>query len=233
MRSLLWKEWHEQRWKLAFSSLLLAGFTFFGLHARVVSDAAVLIASSSLAIVLLPLLVGAVMVAPERETGTLQTLMALPANPLSILGAKTVVGLVACIVPILVTCLVALIVSAGREMLASTIVSVFATSLFTTLSLFFWMFSTTMRSPGETRSTLLALGVLIGWMMITLGLAELYRSNPSLAEGLGIIDPFYFFGISTELKLTMVPQAIIAQTVVAGLLWFWAARQFLAEEARS
>ena len=98
MRSLLWKEWHEQRWKLAFSSLLLAGFTFFGLHARVVSDAAVLIASSSLAIVLLPLLVGAVMVAPERETGTLQTLMALPANPLSILGAKTVVGLVACIV---------------------------------------------------------------------------------------------------------------------------------------
>src|SRR5689334_8801214 len=38
MRSLLWKEWHEQSWKLAFGCVVLAALAVIGLRARVVAD---------------------------------------------------------------------------------------------------------------------------------------------------------------------------------------------------
>jgi hypothetical protein len=38
MRSLIWKEWHEQRWQLAFGCVMLMSFAAIALRARLVSD---------------------------------------------------------------------------------------------------------------------------------------------------------------------------------------------------
>ena len=38
IRKLLWKEWHEQRWKAAFGCVILMAFTAIGLKTRLVPD---------------------------------------------------------------------------------------------------------------------------------------------------------------------------------------------------
>ena len=172
MRSLLWKEWHEQRWKLAFTSVLLAGLTFSGLHARVVPDASVLMFVCMLSALLMPLLVGSVLVAPEREARTLDTLLALPTQSILILAIKTLVGVALCIVPLAIACALSLGMAGGREMLASAIIAMFVRCLLTMLSFYFWTLALTIRLPSETRATLIGLGILIAWMIISLGLAE-------------------------------------------------------------
>src|SRR6185437_11506303 len=78
MRSLLWKEWREQSWKLVFGSLILAAFAFIGLHARIVADELLLQWVCLLAVALLPVLASTGLVPAERDDGTLETLFSLP-----------------------------------------------------------------------------------------------------------------------------------------------------------
>ncbi|MDB5295230.1 MAG: hypothetical protein JWO31_1213, partial [Phycisphaerales bacterium] len=92
MRILLWKEWHEQRWKLGFSSLLLAAFALIGLRSRVVADEAVLAVLTTLGTLLLPVLAVVGLVPPERADGTLEALLALPVRPGRVLAAKALAG---------------------------------------------------------------------------------------------------------------------------------------------
>jgi len=237
MRSLLWKEWHEQRWKLAFTTLLLAGFAFCGLHARVVADEEVLLYLCVIAAILMPVLIGTVLVAPEREERTLDTLLALPEKPVVILAVKTLIGVVLCVTPLVVTCILSLMMASGREMSAVSIIGLFLRCTLTTLALFFWMLAFTIRLPSETRATLLGLGVLIGWMIITLGLVEAGR-----AEWLRVpwsVNPTVFMvGRQDKLRqdvfatgALMLP--LLVQIGIAALLWRWASHQFAAEEARS
>jgi ABC-type transport system involved in multi-copper enzyme maturation permease subunit len=235
MRSLLWKEWHEQRWKLAFTSVLLAGLVFSGLHARVVTDEEVLLFVCGLAVILMPLLIGAVLIAPERDARTLDTLLALPANPSRILAVKTLIGVVLCVAPMAISCILSLAMAAGRELPASSIITLFVRCLLTTLAMFFWVLVLTIRLPGETRATLLGLGILIVWMIITLGLSQA-RHSASITL-LWLINPYVFLIQYGSVRIGFEPvstvQAAIIQAAIAGALWFWAARQLSTEEARS
>lgn len=40
-RALLWKEWREQRWKMAFGRVMLCGFCAIGLQTRLIPDVVV------------------------------------------------------------------------------------------------------------------------------------------------------------------------------------------------
>jgi len=230
MRSLLWKEWHEQRWKLAFMSVLLAGIAFTGLHARVIPDETVLLSIGVLAVILMPLLVGAVLIAPERDSRTLDTLLALPTRAVQILAVKTVIGVILCVVPLLLTCFIGVGMAGGRELLSSEIISLFVKCGLTILALFFWMLALTIRLPGETRATLLGLGVLIGWMIITLGLTEAHGADWS--KPIWLLNPAAFIvgSFDNGVSAWLLPAAAI-QAAIAGLLWFWASRQLSEQEA--
>jgi len=236
MRSLLWKEWHEQRWKLAFTSLLLGGFTFCGLHARVIPDETVFLYLSFLAVTLLPLLVGAALIASERDARTLDTLLALPVQPSVVFAVKTLLGVILCIVPLAVACIVSLAMASGREMTGLEIVAMFVRCGLTTLCLFIWMLALTIRMPGETRSTLLGLGVLVGWAILTAGLPQ--RSGGSVQyhslAWLWVVNPLVFLlNPHDEFWAISLPLASLVQAVIVALLWLWASRQLMAEEGRS
>src|SRR5947208_15156442 len=56
MTNLLWKEWHEQRWKLAYGCLMLCAFALIGMRCRVVADETLLTWVCFLGITLLPIL---------------------------------------------------------------------------------------------------------------------------------------------------------------------------------
>ena len=79
VRSLFWKEWHEQRWKLGFGSIILMSFAAISLRARLMPDEDVVVTVVAIAGLLLPVLVSMGLVAPERADGSLRSLRALPA----------------------------------------------------------------------------------------------------------------------------------------------------------
>jgi hypothetical protein len=110
----------------------------------------------------------------------------------------------------------------------------YAGSLVTTLSLFFWMLALTIRLPSETRAALLGVGILILWMMATVGLA--YPSVPRLVM---VISPFALvYRVVNETdgpgsinslpsinEVFFVVVTLAAQALIVRLLWAYASRR--------
>ena len=235
MRSLLWKEWHEQRWKLAFGSLILGAFALIGLRARVIADETLLEGVCLLAVLLLPMLASTGLVPAERDGGTLESLLALPVRPWRIYLIKTLMGVLLCVGPIVVTAIVSLAFAGGREMAAGAIAALFVRTLAAVLFLFFWMFSLTVRLPTETRAALITLGVLICWAIVTVGLTMFhpvvdYRGPAEEASRWWLITPFVFLlGFQRDHWVVSLFAAAVLQAVIVLALWLWAATQLRAE----
>jgi len=225
MRSLLWKEWHEQRWKLAFGSLILAAFAVIGLRARVIADEQLVQWVCFLAIALLPVLASTGLIPAERDDGTLETLLALPVNAGRIFLVKTLVGVLLVAGPLLVTAAASLAVAQGREMAAGDMAGFYLRTLATALVLFFWMFALTVRLPNETRASLITLALLIMALLVTLGILQLPGNDRTHAL-LWLVSPFVFLVQRVNIPASLQAGAVLVQAVMALLLWLWAARQF-------
>ena len=235
MRSLLWKEWHEQRWKLAFGALILAAFAVVGLRARVVADDMLLEGVCFLAVLLLPVLSSTGLVPAERDEGTLETLLSMPVKPVAVFAAKTLIGVLLCAVPLILTVMVSVAIAGGREISTAAILGLYARTLAATLSLFFWMLALTVRLPGETRAALIAMAVLIMWSIVTLGLMESWKEKDGGPTILWAVDPLVFvIGFKQGAWAVSLALAAAVQALVALALWLWAAWQLpRPQEARS
>ena len=226
MRSLFWKEWHEQRWKLAFGALILVGFSVIGLRARVIADETMLEAVCFLAVPLLSVLSSTGLVPAEREEGTLQTLLALPVRPSLIFAMKAVIGILLCAVPLVVAAIASMAIAGGREISAASIIELHLRTLAATLALFFWMLALTVRLPTETRAALVTMGVLIMWMIVTVGLPQGW--NPQMVSSrFWLVDPLVFLlGFRNGKWGVSLALAAALQAIIALALWLWAAWQF-------
>ena len=230
MRTLLWKEWHEQRWKLAFGSLIVAAFALIGLRARVVADEWMLGAVCGLAALLLPVLSSTGLLPPERQERTLDMLRCLPVQPVAIFSAKLLAGAALYAVPLALALATSLAVAGGRELSSASIIALYARTLGTTLSLYAWMYALTTRLPTETRAALTTLGVLIGWMLVTLGLAQRWDQQQAPSP-LWAIDPFMFLvGFNDGRWAVPLIAAFIVQATLAAAQLLWATRQFIEPE---
>ena len=243
MNSLLWKEWHEQRWKLGFGCVILSAFALIGLRTRVVPDEAILLWVCFIGVLLLPVLASTGLVPAERADGTLQSMLALPVRPWKILLAKTLMGVLLCAGPLAAAAVVSVIIAGGREITSAAMLGVYARSIAAALSLFIWMYALTIRLPGEARAGLLATGVLIFWLLATAGIAEAssflkdwphsdLATNAPVLRRLWVVTPFVFpFGFGADSPAVQLGSAataagaIAAQALIAVALWFWAARQ--------
>src|SRR4051794_24144458 len=110
-RSLVWKEWHEQRWRLWFGIALLATFTAIGLRTRIMPDEQIVVMTILVGGMLFPLMVAMGLVAPERAEGTIVRLLALPVPPWKVLAAKALVGAGVCAAPMLVSTLIGAVIA--------------------------------------------------------------------------------------------------------------------------
>jgi hypothetical protein len=231
MPNLIWKEWHEQSWKLGFGCVVLGALALIGLRARLVSDETMAMWVCFLGLSLLPVLSSTGLLPAERGEGSFELLLALPVSPRRILLAKTAIGIVLCAGPMLAAAVISLLVTRGRELTEDAMLVLYGRSLLATLSLFIWMLALTARLPNEARAGLLALGVLILWMLATAGLAD--PSVPPLAFA---VSPFalvfgYSNGFSAAPPLLLV---LAMQAVTLSLLWLWTSRRLTgAVEANS
>jgi hypothetical protein len=224
MRQLLWKEWHEQSWKLAFGCVLLSALAAIGLHSRIVADETMVMCVCFLGIALLPMLSSTGLVPAERAEGTLESLLGLPTEPRKILIAKTAMGALLCAGPLGVAMVVSVLVAGQREITGGYMAMIYIRSVLASLALFVWMLALTIQLPSETRGGLVALGILIGWMIATGGLAEVEKAPWVLAfTPLGFVYGVHFEDCGSLLLVTAV------QAIFAAALWAWACKRLAME----
>lgn len=230
MRSLIWKEWHEQSWKIAFSCVVLGAFVLIGLRARIIADQTMVLAACYIGIGLLPVLTSSGLVPAERNEGSMEMLLSLPLSPLRILLVKTVMGVLACELPLVLAAAVSSMMAHGREMDTHTMLAMYGRAMLATLAIFVWMEALTVRLPTETRAGLLGVGVLLFWGLATEGLQATH--NPWAMA----ISPFGFLYRMPVMERGYPPQilfiparlifVILIQAPIAALLWIWAANRF-------
>src|ERR1700733_14597713 len=220
MRKLLWKEWHEQSWKLGFGCIVLAALALIGLRSRIVADETMVMWVCLLGVGLLPVLASTGLLPAERAEGSFEMLLSLPVDPRRILIAKTLMGIALCVGPMAVAAIVSVLAAGGRELSAVAMLDLYACSTLTMLSLFVWMLALTARLPNEARAGLLALGILIFWLLATEGL-----TYPSLPSALFSVSPIAFVYRSTP-KFEAPPPPflliVVVQLAIAAALLGWA-----------
>ena len=218
LRMLLWKEWREQRWKLALGLIALGGFTLIGLRTRIVTDARIIAAGAVLAGFLLPLFVGMDLVAADRAAGALRSLLKLPVRPWKILLVKIALGALACAAPMLLTALIACLVAGGREMTSSRILQFYAANAGLAVALLIWITAFAVRQPTEARAGLVGLAVLFGCFLTALVYGQFYDQLPEWVVSLHPVTALSVLeneGLHT-LKLTLPVQLTLA---LAMFLW--------------
>ena len=101
VRSVLWKEWREQRWKAVFGAVMMVFFTVPFLQAKLTTPREFLSIVSFLGGLLLALYSAMGVFAPERSNGTLPFLASKPIPPATLFACKWFVGWANVAVPLL------------------------------------------------------------------------------------------------------------------------------------
>ena len=224
-RSLVWKEWHEQRWRLSFGVFLLGLFTLIGLRTRIMPDESIIIMGTMmLGGMLFPLMVAMGLVAPERADGTIVRLLALPVPAWKVLAAKGLVGAAVCLVPIVVSSAIAAVVAGDREMSWTQLWSMHGMALALSLAMFTWLTAASVRQPSEARAGLVGAGLIVGWFLL-LGIAAAVRTEagtvPQTDKWVAAVSPVG----AVVLKDDSIPRTAVVglQVLSISAAWCWAA----------
>ncbi|UCG56431.1 MAG: ABC transporter permease [Phycisphaerales bacterium] len=224
IKSLFWKEWRQQRWKLAYGCVLLMGSTLVGLRSRLMPDQIIVGLSVIGGSFLMPLLVGMGLVAEERQEGCLDMLLALPVPSWKIFAVKMLVGAAVCVGPILGSMIGALVTAAGREQSASAIVIPYLGGAAFGLAVLVWAVAFGVRQPSEARAGLVAIGVLVVWAFAAFAF-EVFLGHHFNRASLEI-TPYGFFEATLDGDYEMLPRLIALQLLMAACLLFWAGYRF-------
>ena len=224
IRKLIWKEWREQRWKLALGCVALVGFTLVGLRTRIVMDQVIILTGGVVAAFALPVFVGMDLVAQDRSTGSLKSLLKLPAPPRVVLLVKLAVGAVACVAPILAVAAVSCILAGGTEMSTARILQLNAGMAALSLVLLVWVTAFGVRQPTETRAGLVGLAVLFAcW-----GIAGVYSDflESRLPEWIIVLHPASLLVVVDEQHMHWLRAVIPVQAALAAALVCWTVSRF-------
>lgn len=233
IRQLFWKEWREQRWKIAFGCIVLMGFCAIGLQSRIFADRMTFGVAIIAGTFLMPLVMAMGVVGSERASGSLDYLLTLPIAPWRILAVKMAVGLCACWLPLLGALAVSLFMAGGREMAVSDMISVFPAFIWLASCLLMWITACSMGQPSETRAGLAGVGVILFYLLwtYTIGVSSYTNWFPRMI--LLLYDPmgsFVFNGQAIEgwplgYWEFMVLHLIVQISMLAAL-WRFAVRRF-------
>ena len=217
-RSLLWKEWHEQRWKAAFGAAILVAFTVIGLKTRIWRDGEIITMSMIFATVLYPLLVAMGLVATERADGTFGSLMVLPERSWRILTVKLSVAIGTLLIPFILTGFVAWAMAGDRELSKSQILGVYLLTAWIAVQVLIWTLAVGIGQRTEARVALIGMGLFAFYLFWLFTLSMINRNTTYWG---GLIIPHYaVFIIEGDPDMPIKRFVILGiQTfVVAGLL---------------
>lgn len=180
LKALLWKEWHEQRWRVALATVWLLGMTAIGLKTRILPDVAILIILWTPTALILPVFLGMGLFASERKAGTLPFLMVQPVGRGPLLAAKVIVGLLAYVTPVVIGGAAVCLAVGGREVSAAGLAGRLAVVAGFGGVLFVWQLLAGLRCRRE--ETYIVVSAVVVGCWITQGM---FVEEWNLAERLG------------------------------------------------
>ncbi|MFA9480021.1 hypothetical protein ACERK3_17220 [Phycisphaerales bacterium AB-hyl4] len=170
IRSLIWKEWMEQRWWLLLGCFIMVGFTAIGLQARVIEDSMIMLMAGFTGAVVLPIVIAMGLVAPEREAGTVSTLLRLPARPTVVYAVKTAMGALVVSLPLVAAMAVAWLMAGGREVPGQYVISGFLERVPMAVVVLVWTTTLGIRLSTEARVGVVGVAFLLVCMVLAVAL---------------------------------------------------------------
>jgi ABC-type transport system involved in multi-copper enzyme maturation permease subunit len=152
---------------LILASIVLVAFAAIGLRTRIFSDEETLGWLCWPFALLLPLFATTGLIPTERGDGTFESLQALPISLRRIVIVKAATGAALCVLPLLAAMIVSLLIVGGREITDATMLEIYARAMLTSLMLFTWMFTSTIRLPTDARAAMVAIGIVMCWAMLS------------------------------------------------------------------
>jgi ABC-type transport system involved in multi-copper enzyme maturation permease subunit len=225
MRKLIWKELHEQSWKLAFGCIVLSAFVVIGLHARIIPDLSMVSWVCAIGVLILPITSAAGLFPAERAEGSFETLMAMPIPPWKILLAKTMAGIVLCAGPLAAAAVFSAWMAGSRETPIKEMLAICGLSALASVSLLIWMMALSIRLPNEGRAALISMGVLVIWGVVAWPLYENYDYRVLAFTPFGwFIENRFRIGFGEQSFLDGFAATCFAQGVMLLAAWSLARR---------
>lgn len=232
--ALVWKEWREQSWRLAFGCVVMVGFCAIGLRARILDDLTVVVFSGFIGGLFLPILAAMGALGSDRESGGDAFLGALPVRPWRVLVVKTAVAWLVCLAPILATWWVARAMVGERTMYNLPVAGFFLAEIWIAFHLVVWTLAFGVRQPSEARVGLVGILVVGAWILlmmpyIALGAPFGQGASRTAVVLLGAIEPLSVlrWGVNSDPDPQHLGQATgWAGAVVLCVLWAWALWRF-------
>ena len=227
--ALFWKEWHEQRWRMAFGCVLMSALPALGLMARVVPDEAVVTVAMLVGSVLLPIFAAMGLIAPERSERTLGSLLVLPVSSRTVLSVKVVVGLATCLAPLACATFVSLFMAGERELSSDHILMLCQGSAVFASLVLVWTLAFSVRQSTEARVGLVGMGVIVAWMMLTMFMNLFLFGVMGLREWVDMpivraINPLILLANALRGRWPS-GDTLLLQSLFAVGLWLWAERR--------
>jgi ABC-type transport system involved in multi-copper enzyme maturation permease subunit len=222
IKPLIWKEWHELRWKMAFGCLIVGAFVLIGFKSRIFPDIAINIFSIVGSSLLMPLFIAMGLIAEERSDGSLYTLFALPIRIKLLYVIKMILGAVVVLSPILVSLILSLLMAGGREESISDIIKWHVMGAHFAIVMFIVTVVSGMKFSSEAKVALTGIAWVGFW-----GLCVIVEGGMTVRYGsvswTMIITPWGFFEVANSGGFLPV---FLFHFVLCAAFFLWGARRF-------
>lgn len=197
MLNLLWKEWREQRWKMAFGTVMLVFFTTAFLTTQIINSREGVLIINGLGGILLALYSAMGVFAPEDTQRTTLFLLAKPAPAWQVFLSKWLMGALNIWVPLAISCMI-IWFSVQDEPIPHFLTSVVYLTCFCTI-----IYTATCclapRRCGEAAVGLVGLGLMLISIFHFTGLDSLVR-NGKIRGPLIAFNPLCWLALLDQLR---------------------------------
>lgn len=222
IKPLIWKEWREQRWKMAFGCLIVGAFVLIGLKSRIFPDIIIFVFSATCSSLLMPLFIAMGLIAEERSDGSLYTLLALPVRIKLLYIVKMVLGAMVVLTPILVSLILSLLMAGGREESISDILKWYVMGAHFAIVMFIVTVISGMRFSSEAKVALTGIAWIGFWVFCVIVEDEMLFRYGSESWTM-IITPWGFFEVADSGGFLPV---FLFHLVFCSIFFLWGARRF-------
>ena len=164
IRTLLWKEWRENAWRLVYAALLLPSFVAAGSTSPMIGSETMGALMLFIGGVFIPCFLCMGLITTDRGSGCHRTLLALPASPSTLLAVKAGLGAAGILLPFLFSAVLSGWLPYGSWPDARTL-AVYAGMAGFGVMLFLWTLAFSVRTARETHVALLGILVLVLWIV--------------------------------------------------------------------
>ncbi|MCK5172111.1 MAG: hypothetical protein KAR47_01900 [Planctomycetes bacterium] len=167
-RSLLWKEWQENCWKLCFCTIASAAFTGMLFRMRIWPDLANCLTISFIQMFAVPVIFAMDIFSGEMSNRTIYLLFKVPARRWMIFFSKYLIAITGILLTFAVTGGLMELMSHGREEELFSLLRISLGTCTAALLLFTWFTVFGCQSTSEAGSLVAIFSVIIGWGILYL-----------------------------------------------------------------